>query len=134
VDEVIEDAPWRIDEAFLNANRIDYVAIDEGASIDPAYDKERVKGYDLVKDLRKLVLVPSCMLAKYTGWEGKAIPTRPTPGLAVLQLAEERRSETPLAAFKNGTTRRKPPMRTPLSDDEKTEDEPFREPLVDFMD
>ena len=53
VDEVVEDAPSRIDEAFLSAHRIDYVAIDEGASIDPAYDKERVKGYDLVKGLRK---------------------------------------------------------------------------------
>ena len=52
VDEVVEDAPWRIDEAFLSAHRIDYVAIDEGASIDPAYNKERVKGYDLVKGLR----------------------------------------------------------------------------------
>lgn len=53
VDEVVEDAPRRIDEAFLSAHRVDYVAIDEGASIDPAYDKERVKGYDLVKGLRK---------------------------------------------------------------------------------
>lgn len=53
VDEVVEDAPWRIDDAFLSANRIDYVAIDEGASVDPAYDKERVKGYDLVKSLRE---------------------------------------------------------------------------------
>lgn len=53
VDEIIEDAPWRIDEAFLSAHRIDYVAIDEGSSIDPSYDKERVKGYDLVKSLRK---------------------------------------------------------------------------------
>ena len=53
VDEIIEDAPWRLDEAFLNAHRIDYVAIDEGASIDPSYDKERVKGFDLVKSLRR---------------------------------------------------------------------------------
>lgn len=52
VDEVVPDAPWKIDEAFLSAMRIDFVAIDEGVSIDPAYEKERVKGYDLVKSLR----------------------------------------------------------------------------------
>ncbi|KAI0792086.1 hypothetical protein C8Q75DRAFT_618955 [Abortiporus biennis] len=53
VDEVIPDAPWIIDEAFLKARRIDYVAIDEGTSVDPTCDKERVKGYDLVKGLHK---------------------------------------------------------------------------------
>jgi choline-phosphate cytidylyltransferase len=52
VDEVVPDAPWKIDEAFLNAMRVEFVAIDEGVSIDPAYEKERVKGYDLVKSLR----------------------------------------------------------------------------------
>ena len=65
VDEVVEDAPWRIDEAFLSAHRVDYVAIDEGASIDPAYDKERVKGYDLVKGLREfLVSVSLCCVSE----------------------------------------------------------------------
>ena len=53
MDEVVPDAPWKLDDAFLNAMRIDYVAIDEGVSINPAYDKERVKGYDLVKSLRE---------------------------------------------------------------------------------
>lgn len=53
VDEVVPDAPWRIDEAFLRARKIDYVAIDEGSSIDPACDKERVRGFDIVKGLRK---------------------------------------------------------------------------------
>ncbi len=52
MDEIVPDAPWKLDEAFLSAMRIDYVAIDEGVSINPAYDKERVKGYDLVKSLR----------------------------------------------------------------------------------
>ena len=51
VDEVVPEAPWRLDEVFLRARRIDYVAIDEGASINPAFEKERVKGYDLVKGL-----------------------------------------------------------------------------------
>ena len=53
VDEVVPDAPWKLDEAFVTAMRIDYVAIDEGVSIDPAYDKERVKGYDIIKGLRE---------------------------------------------------------------------------------
>ena len=51
VDEVVPEAPWKLDETFLRGRRIDYVAIDEGASINPVYDKERVKGYDLVKRL-----------------------------------------------------------------------------------
>ncbi|KAI0704321.1 hypothetical protein BC835DRAFT_1242091, partial [Cytidiella melzeri] len=55
VDEVVPDAPWKLDDAFLTAMRIDYVAIDEGVSIDPAYEKGRVKGYDLVKSLRKAI-------------------------------------------------------------------------------
>lgn len=52
VDEVVPDAPWTIDEQFLKAKKIDYVAIDEGSSVNPACDKERLRGYDLVKSLR----------------------------------------------------------------------------------
>jgi len=63
VDEVVPDAPWRIDDVFIRALRIDYVAIDEGSSIDPACDKERVRGFDFVKSIRK------------------AIPTRRTIGI-----------------------------------------------------
>lgn len=53
VDEVVPDAPWTIDEQFLRAKKIDYVAIDEGSSVNPACDKERLRGYDLVKSLRE---------------------------------------------------------------------------------
>ncbi|KAI0367039.1 hypothetical protein BV20DRAFT_971145 [Pilatotrama ljubarskyi] len=53
VDEVVPDAPWTLHEKFLRARHIDYVAIDEGTSIDPDIDRERLKGYDLVKSLRK---------------------------------------------------------------------------------
>ena len=53
VDEVVPDAPWTIDEQFLKAKKIDYVAIDEGSSVNPACDKERLRGYDLVKSLRE---------------------------------------------------------------------------------
>ena len=36
VDEVIGDAPWQLNDAFILGRRIDYVAIDEGTSVDPA--------------------------------------------------------------------------------------------------
>ncbi|KAI0675507.1 hypothetical protein C8Q78DRAFT_964006 [Trametes maxima] len=55
VDEVVPDAPWTLHEKFLRARHIDYVAIDEGSSIDPDVDRERLKGYDLVKSLRKAI-------------------------------------------------------------------------------
>ena len=53
VDEVVPDAPWTIYDKFLRTRQIDYVAIDEGTSIDPDCDRERLKGYDLVKSLRE---------------------------------------------------------------------------------
>ncbi|KAH9935052.1 hypothetical protein B0H21DRAFT_834697 [Amylocystis lapponica] len=49
VDEVVPGAPWTITENFLRAERIDFVGIDEGSSVNPACDKERLRGYDLVK-------------------------------------------------------------------------------------
>ena len=51
VDEVITDVPWEVSEAFLSQRRIDYIAIDEGTSVDPNCDKARVKGYDEIKRL-----------------------------------------------------------------------------------
>ncbi|KAL1733255.1 hypothetical protein EV714DRAFT_281955 [Schizophyllum commune] len=63
VDEVIGDAPWQLNDAFILGRRIDYVAIDEGTSVDPACDKVRLRGYDAVKSL------------------GKVIPTRRTFGV-----------------------------------------------------
>ncbi|KII87425.1 hypothetical protein PLICRDRAFT_163538 [Plicaturopsis crispa FD-325 SS-3] len=66
VDEVIQDAPWTLDEQFIQRRRIDYVAVDEGASVDPSCGKCRVQGYDAIKRL------------------GKVIPTRRTLGLSHL--------------------------------------------------
>ncbi|GLB41783.1 putative cytidylyltransferase-like [Lyophyllum shimeji] len=66
VDEVMADVPWELNSGFIDDNRIDYVAIDEGTSVDPGCDKARLKGYDTMKSL-KIV-----------------IPTRRTAGLAVL--------------------------------------------------
>lgn len=51
VDEVITDVPWEVSDTFLLQRRIDYIAIDEGTSVDPNCDKARVKGYDEIKRL-----------------------------------------------------------------------------------
>ncbi|KAF9266868.1 hypothetical protein L218DRAFT_921588 [Marasmius fiardii PR-910] len=65
VDEVVSDAPWEIDEAFTRERHIDYVVFDEGATVSPAYEKVRVRGYDSMKRL------------------GKVILTKPTPGIPI---------------------------------------------------
>lgn len=70
VDEVMTDAPWELDPGFIDDNRIDYVALDEGTSVDPGCDKARLKGYDNMKSL-KIV-----------------IPTRKTAGLTILLPAQ----------------------------------------------
>jgi len=64
VDEVLKDGPWEVTAAFMKEKAIDFVAIDEGASVDPGYDKPRVKAYDELKQ------------------QGKVIKTRRTIGLA----------------------------------------------------
>ncbi|KAJ3514986.1 hypothetical protein NLJ89_g2043 [Agrocybe chaxingu] len=67
VDEVNKDAPWELTPKFLEGKGIDFVAIDEGTSVDPSCDKIRVRGYD---ELKK---------------HGKIIKTRRTLGLASQQ-------------------------------------------------
>ncbi|CAK5267576.1 unnamed protein product [Mycena citricolor] len=64
VDEVLEDAPCTLDAAFLAAHNISYVAIEEGATVDPDTHKLRLKGYDELKR------------------SGVVIPTRRTVGVA----------------------------------------------------
>jgi len=49
VDDIITGAPWELSEDFLCRQRIDFVAIEEGTSVNPACDKLRIKGYDEVK-------------------------------------------------------------------------------------
>lgn len=51
VDEVISEVPWQLDETFASDKKIDYVAIDEGITVDPRCDKLRVRGYDKMKGL-----------------------------------------------------------------------------------
>jgi choline-phosphate cytidylyltransferase len=51
VDEVVLDAPWVVSGQTLENYLIDYVALDEGTSVDPGCDKARLKGYDEIKAL-----------------------------------------------------------------------------------
>ena len=45
------DAPVALDAAFLMRNRIDYVAVEDGSSINPDLCKAQLQGYDFVKSL-----------------------------------------------------------------------------------
>lgn len=49
MDEVVVDPPWELTDAFMLQRRLDYVAIDEGTSVDPNCDKARVRAYDEIK-------------------------------------------------------------------------------------
>nr|GAT46709.1 predicted protein [Mycena chlorophos] len=50
IDEVLaEDAPCPLDAAFVAKHRFDYVAVEEGATVDPTYHKLRLQGYDEMK-------------------------------------------------------------------------------------
>ncbi|GBE87118.1 hypothetical protein BKA93DRAFT_762298 [Sparassis latifolia] len=66
VDQVIPDAPWVIDEAFISKHKIDYVAHDE--DLYPSAGQEDVYAY-----------------AKS---QGKFLPTRRTPGISTSELLE----------------------------------------------
>ncbi|KAK2463630.1 hypothetical protein APHAL10511_004381 [Amanita phalloides] len=63
VDEVVSEAPWTINHEFLQQQKIQYICVEDGITVDPSCDKARLKGYDEIKSL------------------GKAIPTRRTIGL-----------------------------------------------------
>ncbi|KAJ4473873.1 cholinephosphate cytidylyltransferase [Lentinula aciculospora] len=89
VDEVLPDAPWQIDEQFLRERHIDYIVVEEGATVDPACDKVRLIGYDAMKRI------------------GKVIPTKRTMGIAVV---------TP-ASFPSPGTPKSPPIVALLSEE-----------------
>ncbi|KAJ7672693.1 hypothetical protein B0H17DRAFT_1084280 [Mycena rosella] len=71
VDEVLPDAPSTLDVRFLQRHKIDYVAVEEGATVDPAYDKLRLKGYDEMKRNGSVILT-----RRTTGVV--SVPPRPT--------------------------------------------------------
>ncbi|KAF7320838.1 Cholinephosphate cytidylyltransferase [Mycena chlorophos] len=66
VDEVVADAPWIIDQAFLDKHQIDYVAHDDLPYAAEGHDDV----YALVKN------------------QGKFLPTRRTPGVSTSELLE----------------------------------------------
>jgi len=68
VDEIIPDAPWTVDDQFIHDRKFDYMALDEGMSVNPACDKFRLKGYDNLKKI------------------GRIIPTRRTAGVSVMKV------------------------------------------------
>lgn len=58
VDEILPEAPWAVDDQFVLQRRFDYIALDEGMSVDPACDKLRLKGYDTLKRIGELNVLP----------------------------------------------------------------------------
>ncbi|KAG9005255.1 hypothetical protein FRB90_010470 [Tulasnella sp. 427] len=67
VDEIVPDAPWVIDEAFIAKHEIDYVA----------HDEDPYKGSDGSDDVYH-----------YAKSTGHFIPTRRTPGVSTSELLE----------------------------------------------
>ncbi|KAJ7634068.1 cholinephosphate cytidylyltransferase [Mycena polygramma] len=73
VDEVLPDAPCTLDPTFVVHHKIDYVAIEEGATVDPSYHKLRLKGYD---ELKKNGMV---ILTQRTTGVVSCLPRTPVP-------------------------------------------------------
>lgn len=84
VDEIVSDAPWVIDQSFLEKHQIDYVA----------HDEDPYKGSDGSEDVYHYVKASG----KSVHWEwsksmltmdaGHFIPTRRTPGVSTSELLE----------------------------------------------
>lgn len=145
VDEVVPDAPRALDEAFLRAKKIDYVAIDEGSSVDPACDKARVAGYDTVKSLGRALshrYIPSMkVITSYN--TGKAIPTRRAAMVARPEYKQDASEISPIesgkntlrgipASLKEAVTPRLPNQNFELPAEEvEVAESPFEEPKVD---
>ncbi|KAI6149794.1 hypothetical protein BKA82DRAFT_997883 [Pisolithus tinctorius] len=87
VDEIVPDAPWVLDDAFMIDKRIDYVVLEEGSSVNPEFDKERLKGYDELKRI------------------GRVIPVRRTVGLVPKLTAPP---ASPLSRSANATPYKSP--------------------------
>jgi choline-phosphate cytidylyltransferase len=85
VDEVIPDAPWTVDDQFVLQWRFDYLALDEGMSVDPTCDKFRLKGYDALKRIGKHGYLLECIIYRLltTKNVGRVIPTRRTTGVMI---------------------------------------------------
>ncbi|KAL0953682.1 hypothetical protein HGRIS_004879 [Hohenbuehelia grisea] len=55
VDSVLPDAPIPLTPDYLRVHSIDYVALEEGASVDPTFVRERLRGMDELKRLSKVI-------------------------------------------------------------------------------
>ncbi|EPQ56487.1 Nucleotidylyl transferase [Gloeophyllum trabeum ATCC 11539] len=99
VDEVLEDAPWTVSEDFLREHRIDFVALDEGTSIDPDVDRTRLQGYDRLKSLGRII--PTRRTAGLT--EGARFvptaPARPSPVVPRAEIKEEEPIPEPIDIY-----------------------------------
>ncbi|KAJ7252732.1 cholinephosphate cytidylyltransferase [Mycena haematopus] len=73
VDEVLPDAPCTLDTQFLVEHKIDYVAVEEGATVDPSYNKLRLKGYDEMKRNGMVILT------RRTTGASSVLPRTPVP-------------------------------------------------------
>jgi choline-phosphate cytidylyltransferase len=51
VDEVLPGVPDALELGFLAAHALDYVAVEEGASLDPTFTKARLRAYENLKEL-----------------------------------------------------------------------------------
>jgi choline-phosphate cytidylyltransferase len=82
VDEVVPEAPWIIDQSFLDKYQIDYVAHDEDpygcAGHEDVYYYVKSQGWSLEWHVQ----------FSLTRCEGKFIPTRRTPGVSTSGLLE----------------------------------------------
>ncbi|EJD04683.1 uncharacterized protein FOMMEDRAFT_104848 [Fomitiporia mediterranea MF3/22] len=118
VDEVLVDAPVVLSEDFLTRHRIDYVAVEEGSSVDPAISKARLAGYDLVKSI------------------GKAIPTRRTRNVIASALSLPRESAAPTPAMppsrKLEPSTFTPPTPPATSNDHTSPEQETPEPKEEF--
>ena len=83
VDEVVPDAPWVIDGAFLEKYKIDYVAHDEEPYLSAGHEDV----YEFVKS-RGLPASPSRASFEHSHSLGKFVPTRRTPGISTSSLLE----------------------------------------------
>lgn len=92
VDEVVEDAPWQLDPQFLRRKQIDYVAVEEGITVDPKCDKIRLRGYDELKRIGKIIPTRRTL-----GLSRPRFPSAPTPvlSLSTPKLGSPVREEAP---------------------------------------
>jgi choline-phosphate cytidylyltransferase len=84
VDEVVAEAPWVIDEAFIEKYKIDYVAHDEEDYASAGHSDV----YAYAKSIGASLYSSYILLSLKNFRLGKFIPTRRTPGVSTSDLLE----------------------------------------------